>query len=141
MIRAAEGNETVLGPGGYSKAPYGSYASKIPQSNGQYKLILPHYLNQGYLPAGAIITEGGAIPFGWVPTLAVDPLNSAAVSAFYAAGPRSISYEDLNRWAASNPQDQLPIPSPVQPVTFWKQNGNFYSLTGLGAGLPPIGAS
>ena len=54
----------------------------------QYKLLRPHYLASGWADTGTIVTEGKEIPIGWFPTPAVDPLNSDAVVAFYAAGPR-----------------------------------------------------
>ena len=108
----------------------------------KYRLLQPHYFATGYFAAGTVVTAGFEVPGTWVPTLAVDPLNASAAAAFYAAGPRALSYEDLNQWARGNPQDQFGGTSSAvipRPVTFWKQTGNFYSLTGLGANFPPVG--
>lgn len=103
----------------------------------QYFLLQPHYIGSRFFPAWTTITEGIEIPVGWVPTLAVDPLNVAAVNAFYAAGPRpSASLE----WGYQNWQQTSPDkPFVVLPgVTHWKANANgSYSLTGLGAALAP----
>jgi hypothetical protein len=104
-----------------------------------YRLLEPHYLSGVYYAAGSIVKEGFQIPISWVPTLAVDPLNSFAVQNFYNAGPRSLSNEDLNQWARGNPQGQIGFVAP--PVTFWQaSSGNLYRLTGLGASFPPVGA-
>jgi hypothetical protein len=136
---AIEGNESRLGSGGYPLSAFANYSTKIPFVLGQYRLLEPHYFAaSGWRPAGAIVIEGADVPIGWVPTLAVDPLNNPAVNAFYNAGPRSNAYEDLNMWARGTPQDG---PMILSPVTFWIQSGNAYSLTGLGSGFPPIGIS
>jgi hypothetical protein len=104
----------------------------------RYLLLRPHYLLTGYQPAGVTITEGVDVPVSWVPTLCVDPLNTDAVNAFYSAGPRDRSYEDLNLWAGT-------ATLTIQPVTFWISTGTnyigsgvFWSLTGLGASKAPI---
>ena len=97
----------------------------------QYMLLRPHFFN-GYIAAGSVITEGIDVPSGWVPTLAVDPLNMDAVNAFFAAGPRSGGiYEDLSLW----PVGMITY----QPATFWvKASGGLWSLTGLGANIQGI---
>jgi len=112
----------------------------VPISHGQYRLLEPHYINNQVFAVGAVLTEGVELPEGWIPTLAVDPLNNDAVKAFYAAGPRGIAYEDLAQWARATPQDGPQLTT--RAVTFWIKQGGFYKLTGLGAdpvAFPPIG--
>jgi|SRR5215472_4060384 len=117
----------------------------MPLHGAQYIVLQPHWINNIYYDVGQTIAETsndgpGQVPVGWIPTLAVDPINSFAVTAFYNAGPRGISYEDLAQWA--NSQWANVSPSPVYTAkTFWVKHGNQYSLTGLGAGLPPITGS
>jgi hypothetical protein len=107
----------------------------------QYRLLCPHYLNGIMLVADDIVTEGTDVPNGWVPTLAVDPLNSDAVSAYYAAGPRDGGiFEDdpgPGRWGSWR-NGRLP---PAPPTTFWQRvrGTNTYKLTGLGIGRLPVG--
>jgi hypothetical protein len=106
----------------------------------QYRLLLPHILNNIYYDANSIISEIVDVPIGWVPTLAVDPLNARAVQQFYNAGPRAGgTYEDLNM------TDTIRTSFNVlqSPVTYWKQSGNFYTLTGLGVtfGYGPVGGT
>ena len=92
---------------------------------GQYLFLRPHYINDVYLPVGTVWST-----YNWVPTLAVDPLDTAAVTAFYNAGPRDGGiYEDTNFW---------PGASSRAPVTYWKIVPPYWTLTGLGAGLPGI---
>jgi len=120
-----------------------SVGHAIPLVGAQYRLIQPHYLaNNRRYEVGETIRETdntgpGDVPSGWVPSLAVDPLNSQAATAFYNAGPRQISYDDLQRWSNSQWANIAPTTT-VRPVTFWVKNGNQFSLTGLGAGFPPI---
>ena len=106
---------------------------------GQYRLLVPHTLKGGvYYEANSIVTEAVEIPANWVPSLAVDPLNTRAVNAFYAAGPRRGGYyEDVNNL----PYIQFAFNTPIAPATFWKNTfGNTWVLTGLGSNLPPVNA-
>src|SRR5215472_475237 len=116
----------------------------MPLHGAQYRLLEPHILNTRVYETGVVISETSNdgitdVPVGWVPTLAVDPLNSRAVTAFYAAGPRNIAWEDLNEYGglyhvftSSNPNQF------VRPVTYWARQGGVYVLVGLGTGLPPV---
>jgi len=129
---------TITGfqPNGFQNTGF-QIAGVVPIVLASYRLLSPHVIQGVYLDANAIVTEGGAIPFGWVPTLAVDPLSSTAVSAFYMAGPRYPGeYEDLNNWSYFRSSFNQPQPS----VTHWHKSGVFWSLTGLGTGFPPVGA-
>jgi hypothetical protein len=104
----------------------------IPVTNtGTYRFLTPHWLSNGvYISAGEIHNPSREFNVPFTPTLAVDPLDPLAVLAFYDAGPRDNSYEDLNKFSGS---------SGVSAVTFWKPvlGTSMYILTGLGAGLPP----
>jgi hypothetical protein len=95
-----------------------------------YILLLPHYLAQGgYTPAGTTVTEGGAIPVGWRPTIACDPQNSQAIQNYWNAGP--MSGAELNFLACPQPKPQIywqPIPGSTSGA---------YQLTGAGASLGP----
>ncbi len=85
--------------------------------------------NWPYVTAGTILTDGpgGNLPNGWVPNGAVDPLDTAAVNAFWAAGPQ-IPGLIRSQWTFIAP-----------PVTYWVPTGTpglrQYKLTGPGAAL------
>ena len=97
-----------------------------------YRLLRPQYLSSGWRPAGDVINEGVDVHLGWAPTLAVDPLNTQAVNAFYAAGPRDNAHESLNFWAGG---EFVP-----KPATYWyiftdTSGQEYWALSGLGASL------
>lgn len=100
----------------------------------QYRLLSPHYLATGYTLAGTIVTEGKEIPFGWIPTNAVEPLNQPAIQQYWNVGPN---------FNAELSQDYYPTAFTYNifvaaPKVFWKpvpgQPGAFI-LTGAGASL------
>ena len=113
---------------------FGRSEVRNPALFASYRLLEPHYLRGDvWYDVDTVVVEGTQIPFGWVPTLAVDPLNSTAATDFYNAGPRATaSWENLNEY------DNL-FRSRFRPQTFWRQVGNVYLLTGLGSGFPPVG--
>ena len=114
---------------------YGPNTLFNPASLGQYRLLKAHYLVSGWFDVDTIVTEGREIPFGWVPTLGVDPLNATAVQNFWNVGPRSYAtYEDVNEFENATKSKSM-------PVTYWKQvsGTKTYVLTGLGTGFPPKG--
>jgi hypothetical protein len=94
----------------------------------QYRLLSDFYNNGAYFNAGDVIT----LPDNFVPSAVFEPLDSAAVTAFYAAGPQPGPLVRA-QWV-NNPVSM--------PATYWRQipGGRFWRLTGLGAGLAPIGA-
>lgn len=96
----------------------------------QYLLLIDHYLATGYTPAGTTVTEGIEIPIGWIPTLAVDPLNTLAIQNFWNAGPPQFDSE------VYRDQYQPGIPLFRRPVVYWQfvSPGTFI-LTGPGATL------
>jgi hypothetical protein len=102
----------------------------------RYRWLQDGNVNGFYFNAGDIAATadaGGTLPVNWVPPAAVDPIDTAAVNAFYNAGPQTFSILIRQQWSTA----------PVSPpVTYWQQisGGKLWQLTGLGAGLPPIGA-
>ena len=101
----------------------------------QYRMLQDHFdANGRYYQAGTIASTqdaGGTLPTGWTPTGQVDPLDTPAVNAFYAAGPQ-LNGPIKTQWSAL---------SVAAPVTRWVERVNpnpyrEYVLTGLGAGLP-----
>jgi hypothetical protein len=95
-----------------------------------YRFLTDHMLPGGaYVHAGTTLT----MPDDWVPSGAVDPLDTAAVKAFHAAGPQTVPLI-RGQWS-----DVFV----AAPVTYWKAtpgtNHTQWELTGtLGAGLPSI---
>jgi hypothetical protein len=111
-----------------------------PVFGASYFLLQPHYINDNYYQAWTVVTEGREIPFGWPPTLMVDPLNAQAVAAFYAAGPRT-GYQgpgyDWQGWQNFDINRQAAI---QKPITHWfEASPGMFKLTGLGVALPPVG--
>lgn len=113
----------------------------------QYKLLTDHYFpNKGIVLAGTYVTEGdGNIPIGWTPTLAVEPLNSDAITAFWNTGPRGMNDAEcgrdywplgwLNRFENGDPT--IPIRA---PSVYWAPvagRPGVWQLTGNGASLGP----
>jgi len=99
---------------------------------GLYLFLRPHYISDQTINAGETRAA-----YNWLPSLAVDPLDTTAVNNFYAGGPRvGGQYEDLNLF-------QLPFytggSQPIRPVTYWIQSApRTWKLTGLGVNLAPI---
>src|SRR5215469_6741946 len=108
-----------------------------------YRLLCPHYIGGVWYAQNTVVAEGAGLPFGWVPTLAVDPLNSEAVDAYYAAGPRNIAYEANPDFGGAY---WPPVTGRIQDVmpaaaTHWvKLTETLWRLTGLGANKPYVGS-
>jgi hypothetical protein len=100
-----------------------------------YRTLSDIYLGGAAILAGTILSTqdvGGGLPVNWVPPAAVDPLDTAAVTAFYAAGPQIMPILIRQQWS-----NVFVAP----PVTYWRQisGSNQWQLMGLGANLAPIG--
>jgi hypothetical protein len=98
-----------------------------------YRFLQDHYIGNLYYSAGSTARTAdvcGSLPTGWVP----DPLDTAAVNAFYAAGPnkRVPQFGTLSFQVA--PPATYWIATPVPNNSAVMQ----FSLSGLGAGLSPI---
>jgi hypothetical protein len=99
-----------------------------------YRFLQDHYVNGVAYLAGttaATYDVGGTLPVGWVPTGQVDPLDTAAVNAFWAAGPQ-LTGSIRTQWS------NLAV---APPLTRWVDRviPNLYReyvLNGLGTGLP-----
>lgn len=103
----------------------------------RYLMLEDHYINGQYLSAGtqqSTVDVGGLLPTGWVPTPNVDPLDTPAVAAFYAAGPaRSgpLYARPVTYWVNLPLSDF--VPGDFSPADFFTINiGNSWGLTGLG---------
>jgi hypothetical protein len=98
----------------------------------QYRFLVDCFIGSYILAGTTLSTQdvGGSLPSNFVPPAAVDPLDTAAVNAFYAAG---VQFTPLVRQQWSDVQV-------APPITYWKPipGGPFWQLTGLGAGKPPI---
>jgi hypothetical protein len=111
-----------------------------PTVGGSYRLLADHYLYGQYYKPNHIITEGREVPLGWVPTLAVDPLDALAIAAFYAAGPRGVDYGDLSTYTNMYKREFADIPVPP-PHVFWQQVSGTKTFQLVGTALPPIGGN
>ncbi len=96
----------------------------------RYRFLADHSIGGEYYQAGSTASTqdvGGTLPTGWVPSGNVDPLDSAALTAFYAAGPQTPGLI-RSPWTYVAP-----------PITYWTPTGTpglrEYRLTGLGAAL------
>lgn len=102
-----------------------------------YRLLTDHYLPGGFVQAGTTVTEGdGNIPVGWIPSLAVDPLNTLAIQNFWNQGPQGMDDAEITRdfyplfWQRWTNQ---PV---TAPAVYWKQTARgVFQLTGAGASL------
>jgi hypothetical protein len=93
-----------------------------------YHFLCDLSLTGFFYPAGSCAYTahaGGTLPEGWVPTPAVEPLDAAALAAFYAIRPAI-----------------PPVARQFDPQTYWVvthgEVHDRWTLTGLGADLPAI---
>jgi len=89
----------------------------------QYRALQDCYIGGAYITAGDVVTLPNAV----IPPGAVDPLDSAAVTAFFNTGPQICGLIRA-RWST-----QFVAP----PVTRWVPGpgSNQVQLTGLRAGM------
>jgi hypothetical protein len=93
----------------------------------RYRFLEAHYIaGARVIPAGVVETtvdEGGILPTSFVPDGACEPMDRTAIEAFYRAGPAHCRIH----------------PTVNVPTTYWLLNPatKEWSLTGLGADLPP----
>lgn len=94
-----------------------------------YRFLKDHFIGSIYYWAGETVTLND-----WPPSADVDPLDTAAVQAFYAAGPCLPGLIN-SRWSGN-------VIS--APATYWYQvSPDLWALTGLGSDqtvYPPVGA-
>jgi hypothetical protein len=111
----------------FGPEPFAPFVPVIDQT-ARWRFLEDHLVGKNYIQAGSELnSDGGLVPLNWAPTPNVEPLNSLAVTAFYAAGPRDLGLV----------RQQWSFISVPQPITFWKQiSPNLYILTGLGSALP-----
>jgi len=93
-----------------------------------YRFLKDHSIGGNYYQAGssAVLTD-------WPPTADVDPLDTAAVDAFYANGP-ALGGVINSQWTGR---------VITAPATYWYQvSPDLWALTGLGSDqdtYPPVG--
>ena len=111
----------------------------------QYKMLVDHFVNNQVLPAGSIQTTkdasaSGLLPANWTPSPNVDPLDTPAVDAYWAAGAANIDFL-LASYAFSNGMGPTWFRS-VVPQTYWNATpvgaNTQFKLTGLGSALAPV---
>jgi hypothetical protein len=104
----------------------------------RYRMLSPHSVNNYYFPAGAVVStadvvSGPALPIGFVPDGSCEPLDTPALTAFYAAG--------IQPWIPQFGSLSFLV---APPITFWRvvsQIGGgcaLWQLTGLGSALAQI---
>jgi hypothetical protein len=108
----------------------------------QYRFLQDAYIGAQFYLAGTTASTadvaGGTLPIGWKPGPYVDPLDTAAVNAFYAVGPQ-VAPLARQQWSIT-----AVIPTVIPAVTFWQAStipgspSHSWTLTGLGAGLSAI---
>ena len=95
----------------------------------QYRFLADCFVGQSHVLAGTTVSMAD----DWVPHGNCEPLDAAALNAFYRAGPQS---PGLIRPQWTGQVVNL-------PVTYWQivpgTSPTMWRLTGLGANLPPIG--
>jgi hypothetical protein len=100
----------------------------------RYRFLADAYVGERHYLAGDV----AEMPDDWVPHGNCEPLDTAALKAYYAVGPQTAG---LNRQQWST----VPVSA---PVTYWRATPlpavpgarglTSWQLTGLGAGLPAI---
>jgi hypothetical protein len=101
-----------------------------------YRFLEDHFVGGVFYQAGSTASTadvpGGTLPTGWVPSANVDPLDTAAVNAFYNQGPAPLGLV-RRQWQSNDV---------ALPVTFWQQTAGSvpakWTLSGLGASKPAI---
>jgi hypothetical protein len=105
-----------------------------------WRFLSDHWINNQIIEAGSTQNDGpnGLLPSGWLPTFGVDPIDQAAIQAFWNAGPSAfvqgyLALLPFSRW------QNAPI---AKPLIFWVEFGTpldpgsqAYILTGAGASL------
>lgn len=114
------------------ETPLVNYFPFVQSTPAQYRLLVPHYVSNGYYITGTIVTEGIEIPFGWPPTIAVEPLNQPAIQAYWNQGPKPLTDSEAYR-------DFYPFFQIYHRSIYWLPTGiqGQFQLTGAGASLGP----
>ena len=101
----------------------------------QYRFLQPASVGQFYYESGTTASTadvGGTLPVNLPPNGNMEPLDGAALTAFYNQGPQTCGLVRAE-WTtqAVNP-----------PATYWKGTAmagvTMWQLTGLGANLAPV---
>jgi hypothetical protein len=99
----------------------------------QYRFLQDAYVGMSYFAGTTASTAdilGGTLPVNWVPGPYVDPLDNAAITAFWNAGPQVAPLARV-QWTT------IPV---VTAAVYWQVFNlalTQYQLTGAGAALGP----
>jgi hypothetical protein len=107
----------------------------------RFRLLVPHYLNGRYFEAGDTVdAANGDIPANWQPNIAaVDPLDTAAIQAFWNVGPGATGAMDAELFRMVLPYYRYSTHYCANPSVHWTPTGTpgMFILTGAGASLGP----
>jgi hypothetical protein len=107
-----------------------------------WRFLSDHFINNQIIEAGSTQNDlpGGLLPSGWLPTLGVEPVDSAAITAFWNKGPSDF----VNWYLAMIPFSRWQNAPIAKPLIFWIEFGTpiisseqQYILTGSGQALGP----
>jgi hypothetical protein len=114
-----------------------------------YRFLQDCYVNGVYFNAGGAASTadvGGSLPTNWQPSGAVEPLDSAAITDFWNAGPQicGLIRTQFSTLPVAPPAifwRRIPTPPPTTPPPYFPPGGvlapAIYQLTGAGAALGP----
>ncbi len=90
-----------------------------------------------YLPDGNYIEAGTTFlgPSGWIPAVAVDPVDSAAIQAYWDLGPVMMKDAEIGRPLFGNYLDRRSQVFVGAPAIYWVPAPGGFILTGAGASL------
>ena len=112
----------------------------------QYRVIADLFVMPGsiYAQAGDTISDGpgGILPANWSPpTGSVDPIDNAAINAYWAVGPRGSADASPNQWDFPFGWSRWSGIAYAPAAIYWKPVLGGFQLTGAGAALgvhPPV---
>jgi hypothetical protein len=109
-----------------------------------YRFLVDHSIGQFYYPAGTIAStadSGGTLPANWSPSPNVDPQDTDALNAYYAAGVSSIEFREAS-YSFNNSSTAPTMWRSVRAVTYFLPTAQgrtmSWTLTGLGVGLGAV---
>lgn len=99
-----------------------------------YRFCSDHVVGAFFYPAGTTAQTadvGGSLPVGWPPSAQCDPLDAAAVQAFWNVGPQLLG-PVIGRWVGQS------VAPPITRWTDYRWPNVFreFVLTGLGSAMP-----
>ena len=112
----------------------------------QFRVLADLFVMPGsiYAQAGDIISDGpgGILPSNWQPpTGAVDPLDTPAINAYWAVGPKGQGDASPSQWDFPCGWSRWSNVAYSPPSIYWVRVPGGFQLTGAGASLgvhPPV---